>query len=37
MAAELLAEGLKKEAPQLDEKLFLEVFSRKPRSQKPSK
>ena len=37
MAAELLAEGLKKEVSQLDEKLFLEVFSRKPRSQKPSK
>jgi len=35
MAAELLAMGLKKEASQLDEKLFLEVFSRKP-SPKPS-
>jgi len=30
MAAELLAMGLRKEAPQLDEKLFLEVFSPKP-------
>ena len=28
MTAELLAEGLKKEVSQLDEKLFLEVFSR---------
>ena len=38
MAAELLAMGLKKEASQLDEKLFLEVFSRKPspRPKKPS-
>ncbi|MCP3921998.1 MAG: ATP-binding protein [Desulfobacterales bacterium] len=38
MAAELLAMGLKKEVSQLDEKLFLEVFSRKPspRPQKPS-
>jgi general secretion pathway protein A len=38
MAAELLAMGLKKEASQLDEKLFLEVFSRKPspKPQKPS-
>jgi general secretion pathway protein A len=32
MAAELLATGLKKELSQLDEKLFLEVFSRKPKS-----
>ncbi len=38
MAAELLAVGLEKEAPQLTEKLFLEVFSRKPnpRPQKPA-
>jgi len=27
MAAELLAEGLRREAPQLDEKLYLEVFA----------
>ncbi len=33
MASELLAEGLKKEVSQLDEKLFLEVFSIKPRPQ----
>ena len=37
MASELLAEGLKKEASQLDEKLFLEVFSIKPRPQKISR
>jgi general secretion pathway protein A len=38
MGAELLAMGMKKEASQLDEKLFLEVFSRKPspRPKKPS-
>ncbi len=36
MAAELLAMGLKKEVSQLDEKLFLEVFSRKP-SPRPGK
>ncbi len=30
MAAELLAMGLKKEVSQIDDKLFLEVFSRKP-------
>jgi type II secretory pathway predicted ATPase ExeA len=30
MAAELLAFGFEKEVPQLTEKLFLEVFSRKP-------
>jgi hypothetical protein len=27
MAAELLAEALRREAPQLDEKLYLEVFA----------
>jgi len=38
MAAELLAVGLEREASQLTEKLFLEVFSRKPtsRPQKPT-
>jgi general secretion pathway protein A len=36
MGAELLAMGLKKEVSQLDEKLFLEVFSRKP-SPRPKK
>lgn len=37
MAAELLAAGLQKEVAQLDEKLFLEVFSRKqsPRPERP--
>lgn len=37
MAAELLAIGLKKECPQLDGKLFIETFSRKPspRVEKP--
>jgi type II secretory pathway predicted ATPase ExeA len=30
MAAELLAVGAEKQAKQLDEKLFLEVFSRQP-------
>jgi len=34
MAAELLAIGLEKEISQLDEKLFLQVFSRKPRPKK---
>lgn len=33
MAAELLAMGLKKERPQLNEKLFIETFSRKPSPQ----
>jgi hypothetical protein len=35
MAADLLTEGLKREVPQLDEKLYLEVFgtSPKPRSR----
>ncbi len=36
MAAELLAMGLKKECPQLNEKLFMETFSRKP-SPRPKK
>jgi type II secretory pathway predicted ATPase ExeA len=36
MAAELLAVGIHKQAPQLDEKLFIEVFSRKNPSR-PSK
>ena len=37
MAAQLLAMGLRKDCPQLDEKLFMETFSRKPspRSKKP--
>lgn len=34
MAAELLARGAQAEAAQLDEKLFLEVFSRQPSSRK---
>jgi hypothetical protein len=36
MAAEMLLEGSRREMPQLDEKLFLEMFSRhpKPRKQK---
>ncbi len=34
MAAELLARGAQTEAAQLDEKLFLEVFSRQPASRK---
>jgi len=33
MAAELLAMGLRKECSQLDEKLFMETFSRKPSPQ----
>lgn len=33
MAAELLARGAEKQAKQLDEKLFLEVFSRQPSSR----
>ncbi len=38
MSAELLDAGFEKELPQLNEKLFLEVFSRKPTSkpEKPS-
>jgi len=32
MAAELLSEGARKEIAQLDEKLFLQLFSRKPAS-----
>ncbi|HKL82311.1 MAG TPA: ATP-binding protein [Desulfobacter sp.] len=38
MAAELLEAGFEKEFPQLNEKLFLETFSRKPapRAKKPS-
>ena len=34
MAAELLARGAEKQAKQLDEKLFLEVFSRQPSSRR---
>ncbi len=34
MAADLLAAGAQKQLPQLDEKLFLQVFSRHPRSRK---
>ncbi|MBF0234995.1 MAG: ATP-binding protein [Desulfamplus sp.] len=34
MAAELLAEGIKKELPQLNEKLFIETFSRTPSPQR---
>lgn len=33
MAADLLSEGAQKEIPQLDEKLFLQMFSRNPVSQ----
>jgi general secretion pathway protein A len=33
MAAEMLTEAARKEIAQLDEKLFLEIFSRNPRSQ----
>ncbi len=33
MAAELLSEGLRREAPQLDEKLYLEVFAPAPRQR----
>jgi type II secretory pathway predicted ATPase ExeA len=35
MAAEMLLEGARKEMPQLDEKLFLEMFSRHPGPRKP--
>ena len=35
MAAEMLLEGSRREMPQLDEKLFLEMFSRHPGSRKP--
>jgi hypothetical protein len=31
MAADLLAEGAQKQVKQLDEKLFLQLFSRHPR------
>ena len=34
MAAEMLLEGERKEMPKLDEKLFLEMFSRNPGSRK---
>ena len=34
MAAELLASGIEKELSQLDEKLFIEVFSRQPLNKK---
>ena len=34
MAAEMLLEGARKEMAQLDEKLFLEMFSRHPESRK---
>jgi len=34
MAAEMLLEGARKEMAQLDEKLFLEMFSRHPASHK---
>jgi len=34
MAAELLASGIEKELSQLDEKLFIEVFSRQPSNKK---
>jgi type II secretory pathway predicted ATPase ExeA len=34
MAAELLASGIEKELSQLDEKLFIEVFSRQPPNKK---
>jgi len=34
MAAEMLLEGARKEMAQLDEKLFLEMFSRHPSSRK---
>ena len=34
MASELLASGIEKELSQLDEKLFIEVFSRKPPNKK---
>jgi hypothetical protein len=35
MAAEMLLEGSRREMPQLDEKLFLEMFSRHPGPRKP--
>jgi type II secretory pathway predicted ATPase ExeA len=35
MADEMLLEGARREMPQLDEKLFLEMFSRHPRPRKP--
>ena len=35
MADEMLLEGARKEMPQLDEKLFLEMFSRHPGPRKP--
>ena len=34
MAAEMLLEGSRREMPQLDEKLFLEMFSRHPGPRK---
>jgi hypothetical protein len=35
MAAEMLLEGARREMAQLDEKLFLKMFSRQPGSRKP--
>ena len=35
MAAEMLLEGSRRDMPQLDEKLFLEMFSRHPSPRKP--
>jgi len=35
MAADMLLEGARREMPQLDEKLFLEMFSRHPGPRKP--
>ena len=35
MADEMLLEGARREMPQLDEKLFLEMFSRHPKARKP--
>ena len=37
MAAEMLLEGSRREMPQLDEKLFLEMFSRLPGPRKPKR
>jgi len=37
MAAELLASGARNEVNQLDEKLFLELFSRQPSARKQKK
>jgi type II secretory pathway predicted ATPase ExeA len=37
MAAEMLLEGARKEMPQLDEKLFLEMYSRHPGPRKPKR